>query len=573
MKQLFCIILALFCLLGVSCKKFLAYTPKGVVSDDDLNSPTAVEGLCTAAYAAIGNDDRHIQFTGMWCWASLRGGDAYKGGGGVGDSPWYDEFEKFNLVTPDIVQIDNVWIAIYAGVSRANLALQKLDKLSVADFPNKTIRTAEMRFLRGHLHFLLKEMFKNVPYVSDTVQNAALVTNSTLTNIQLWDAIAADFQYGVDNLPLKQPDIGRATKIAATAYLAKVNLYEAYEQDQTNKVTNINATRLANVVTLCNNVIDSGTNSLSPDFGNNFLYPLSENNSESIFAIQYSINDGTTDGRIDKAHSGTYNMAPPYGCCSFHAPSQNLVNAFKTDPTGIPLVVTWNNSDMKDSIDFWTNGVDPRLDHTIGVPTHPYKYIPNFISQVEWQRVPEVYGQYTGMKNNAQYTCACFKKYGAYFGSSTNITILRYDDVLLWLAEAYIELGQQNLALPLINQIRARASASTAMLKYSDGGAVSNYRCGPYVDGVNCTWTQDYARNALRFERRLEFALEDCHFFDMVRWGIAGDFTNTYFAQEKSKYLNIASAVFVPGRDEYLPIPQNEITLTNGLLKQNPGYY
>jgi hypothetical protein len=265
-------------------------------------------------------------------------------------------------------------------------------------------------------------------------------------------------------------------------------------------------------------------------------------------------------------------MAPPYGCCSFHAPSQNLVNAFKTDATGIPLIDTWNNTDMKDSIDFWTNGVDPRLDHTVGVPTHPYKYIPTFISQVQWQRVPEVYGQYTGMKNNAQYTCSCFKKYGAYFGSATNITILRYDDVLLWLAEAYIELGQQNLALPLINQIRARAANSTGMLKYSNGSAVSNYRCGPYVDGVNCTWTQDYARKALRFERRLEFALEDCHFFDLVRWGIAGDFTNTYFAQEKSKYVNIASAKFVPGRDEYLPIPQNEITLTNGLLKQNPGY-
>ena len=110
------------------------------------------------------------------------------------------------------------------------------------------------------------------------------------------------------------------------------------------------------------------------------------------------------------------------------------------------------------------------------------------------------------------------------------------------------------------------------MLKYSDGSAISNYRCKTYVDGVNCSWTQDYARKALRFERRLEFALEDCHFFDLVRWGIAGSFTNTYFAQEKSKYVNIASANFVVGRDEYLPIPQNQITLTNGLLKQNTGY-
>jgi hypothetical protein len=572
MKKIILFIVVIATITGVSCKRFLDYTPKGVVSDDQLNSPSTVDQLCTAAYAAVGNDDRHYQFTGMWAWASLRGGDAYKGGGGVGDSPWYDKFEKFNLVTTDIVQIDNTWIAIYEGIGRANIALKKIKNLSDAEYPNKTQRIAEMRFLRGHLQFLLKIMFKNVPYVSDTVQNAALVDNSSLTNTQLWDLIAADFQYGVDNLPLTQTQVGRATKIAAMAYLAKVNLYEAYEQDARNQVTTINQTRLNNVVTLCNNVISSGAMSLVSDFGNNFLYPYSENNTESIFAIQYSINDGTTDGRIDKAHSGTYNMAAPYGCCSFHAPSQNLVNAFKTDQNGIPFIDTWNSVDMKDSIDFRTNGVDPRLDHTVGIPTHPYKYLPNFIAQKNWQRVPEIYGQYTGMKNNAQYTCSCFKKYGAYFGSATNIVILRYDDVLLWLAEAYIELGKQNLALPLINQVRTRASNSTGMLKYSNGTLVSNYRCSTYVDGVNCTWTQDYARKALRFERRLEFALEDCHFFDLVRWGIAGNFTNTYFAQEKSKYVNIASANFVVGRDEYLPIPQNQITLTNGLLKQNVGY-
>ena len=555
-----------------SCKKFLDYTPKGIVSDEQLNTPATVDQLCTAAYSAAGNDDRHFQFTGMWAWASLRGGDAYKGGGGTGDSPWYDRFEKFNIVTTDIVQVDNTYIAIYEGIGRANIAIKKLKALADADYPLKNQRIAEMRFLRGHLHFVLKEMFKYIPYVSDTTQNPALATNTSLTNIQLWDAIAADFQYGADNLPVTQKEVGRATKVAAMAYLAKVNLYEAYEQDEKNQVTAINPTRLNNVVTLCNIIINGNTNGLVSDFAFNFLYPYSENNGESIFAIQYSINDGTTDGRIDKAHSGTYNMASPYGCCSFHAPSQNLVNAFKTDAGGLPQIDVWNNVDMKDSADFQTNGVDPRLDHTVGIPTHPYKYLPNFIAQKNWQRVPEVYGQYTGMKSNAQYTCSCFKKYGAYFGSATNVVILRYDDVLLWLAEAYIEQGKQNLALPLINQVRTRAANSTGLLKYANGKAISNYRINNYIDGVNCTWTQDYARKALRFERRLEFALEDCHFFDLVRWGIAGPFTNTYFAQEKSKYVNIATANFTVGRDEYLPIPQNQITLSNGLLKQNVGY-
>ena len=103
-------------------------------------------------------------------------------------------------------------------------------------------------------------------------------------------------------------------------------------------------------------------------------------------------------------------MAAPYGCCSFHAPSQNLVNAFKTDGNGVPLFDTYNNVLMKDSIDFWTNGVDPRLDHTIGVPTHPFKYIPTFIAQVNWQRVPTVYGRYTPMKEVAQYIQPCIQE-------------------------------------------------------------------------------------------------------------------------------------------------------------------
>lgn len=137
MKNIILFILTIALITGISCRKFLDYTPKGIVSDDQLNSPSTVEQLCIAAYASIGNDDRHVQFTGMWAWASIRGGDAYKGGGGVSDSPWYDRFEKFNLVAPDIVQIDNTWIGIYEGIGRANIALRKLKNLSEAEFQIK----------------------------------------------------------------------------------------------------------------------------------------------------------------------------------------------------------------------------------------------------------------------------------------------------------------------------------------------------------------------------------------------------------------------------------------------------
>ena len=102
-----------------------------------------------------------------------------------------------------------------------------------------------------------------------------------------------------------------------------------------------------------------------------------------------------------------------------------------------------------------------------------------------------------------------------------------------------------------------------------DGSFASKYKTQPYPAGG---WTQAYARTALQWERRLEFATEGHRFFDLVRWGIAAQILNQYIAVEKVRRPFLATAVFTAGRDEYLPIPQSEITFTNGLYKQIPGY-
>jgi hypothetical protein len=136
-------------------------------------------------------------------------------------------------------------------------------------------------------------------------------------------------------------------------------------------------------------------------------------------------------------------------------------------------------------------------------------------------------------------------------------------------AEAYIELGQQDKAMPIINQIRKRAATSTGRLKKIDGTYASNYNVKEYT---SVGWTQDYARIALQWERRLEFATEGERFFDLVRWGKAESILNNYISIEKSRRTFLATAKFTAGRDEYLPIPQSEIIFTNGLYKQNPGF-
>ncbi len=550
-----------------SCSKVLDYNPTGVLSSSDLKSPTAIEGLVTAAYSAIGNGDMIGPIYSNWAYGSVRSDDAYKGGGGTGDVGDVDAMEHYNLVSPSMDWfVSRTWKNLFKSISRANVALRAVNSLSDAEFPAKKTRLGELRFLRAHSYFVMKLLYKNIPIFDEnaTDQDILKVSN-TLKNEDAWNKIAADFQYAIDNLPVSQPQIARANKLTAQAYLAKLRLYQAYEQDDNHKVININKNRLQEVVTLTQAVISSGKYSLSNDIANNFL-PETENGPESIFAIQFTINDGTTAGRLSFEDGLNYpHGAPQYGCCGFHAASQNLVNAHTTDANGLPNFDTFNNG----IADLTTVTVDPRLDHTVGIDGHPYKYDNTKPFSKSWVRDPGVYGNFHTMRHQQLATSSSYLKLGPFMGTAKNEDILRYDDILLMQAEAYIELGQQDNALPIINQIRARAAASTGRLKKADGTFPSNYNVQGY-SGAN--WTQDYARKALQWERRLEFATEGPRFFDLVRWGIAEQTLNAYIAVEKTRRPFLATAKFTAGRDEYLPIPQSEITFTNGLYKQNPGY-
>lgn len=550
-----------------SCKKALDYTPKGFLSASDLKSATATEGLVTSAYAAIGNGDMIGPIYSDWAYGSVRSDDAYKGGGGTGDVGEVDALEHYNLVTPSMdAFVSRTWKNLFKSISRANVALRAVNSLSETEYPNKKIRLAELRFLRAHSYFTMKLLYKNIPiFDENATADDILKVSNTLSNEDSWNKIAADFQYAIDNLPVTQPELARANKLNAQAYLAKLRLYQAYEQDDKHHVTNINKTRLQQVVDLTQAVIASGKYALSSDIADNFL-PETENGPESVFAIQFTINDGTTAGRMNFEDGLNYpHGAPQYGCCGFHAASQNLVNAYTTDVNGLPNFDTFNAS----IADLTKVTVDPRLDHTVGIDGHPYKYDNTKPFSNSWVRDPGVYGNFHTMRNQQLATSSSYFKLGPFMGSAKNYDIIRYDDVLLMQAEAYIELGQQASALPLINQIRNRAAASTGRLKKIDGTFPSNYNVKPYSIA---NWTQDYARKALQWERRLEFATEGARFFDLVRWGIAEKTLNDYINIEKGRRTFLATAKFTAGRDEYLPIPQSEITFTNGLYKQNPGY-
>ena len=567
-------ILLITCLLAtvVSCKKALDEQPQGVIASDQLNTPTNIDKMVIAAYSSLGNENLHTS-NSLWPWGSMRSGDAYKGGDGVGDNSEWNDYETFVTNQNTNSLTDQMWAQLYNNLARANNALLRIDNISQANYPLKTARQGEMRFLRGNYYFMLKILWNRVPYIDENVPTTSYdtISNVAYTSDQLWTKVANDFRFAANALPTTQTDKGRPNKYTALAYLAKTLLYQAYTQDNKYNVIGIDQSKLNQVVTLCDSVINSGQYALANDFGQNFL-TANENGPESVFAIQYSKNDGTQFGRIDMGHSLSYPMNPAYGCCWQHIPSQDLVNSFKTDNNGLPMFTGYNSKDATQVNDFLSQTFDPRLDHTVAIPGHPFKYEPYFVYQNSWARAPAIYGFYSSLKDVVAADDPSFQKIPPFMSSSKNWELIRYADVLLWKAEALIELNRPLEALPIINMVRQRAANSTSKLKQTDGSFTSNYKVGLYQPGVNCTWTQAYARQALRTERRMEFAMEGNRFFDLVRWGIADTYLNSYFASESTKRSYLSTAKFTKGRDEYLPIPLNQINYSKGLYKQNPGF-
>lgn len=577
-----------FILLGIvvsflftACSEdFLDYEPEGVLSSDKVVTAENAESLVTAAYAGISNEEMVGPLTSQWVYGSVRSDDSYKGGGGGrSDVDVVDAYEQYNLTRPDFSpdwMTPRTWTSYYQAISRANFALRVINDIPDAEYADKIIRQGELRFLRAHSHFMLKLIFKNIPYITeDLSQEDIEATSNDLPNDELWNAIAEDFLFAYNNLPQSQEEVGRADRNAAAAYLAKLRLYQAYEQNEQHQVTAINTSRLEEVITYADEV----TGSLEPDFGNNFLDGF-DNGPESIWAAQFSINDGTVVGRVSFVTGlNSPHGSPLYGCCGFHLASQNMVNAFKTDTNGLPLLDTFNDSDVFTTVN--ASGetpsdagltVDPRIDHTVGIPGRPFKYRTtvtepgDMIYNFSWARDPGVYGYFGNMKEQQAPDCSCYVKEGPFVGTSKNVDFIRYADVLLMKAEALIQLDRWDEALPLINQVRSRAAASTQ--RPLDAGATDIYNIGLYTGFTS----KADALKALKFERRLEFAMEGARFFDLVRWGEAAEVLNAYLAEESTKRDFLSNANFTSGRDEYYPIPQREIDFTGGPYVQNPGY-
>ncbi|APS40546.1 glycan metabolism protein RagB [Salegentibacter sp. T436] len=560
-----------------SCEKdFLEVNPKAVLTEDQLQKPEQLDGFVTAAYAFMPRSHAFETYNPFI--ASLRSDDAYKGGGGLNDqTPWY-QMEVFTLVNASVGNNDNAWYRAYQGISRTNTAIRAIQNVDEEQYPQKQERLAEMRFIRGWIHFKMKRRWKWIPYIDEsaTAEEIPQISNRSENmpnDLPLWEKIAEDFQFAAENLPPTQEEVGRANQFAAKAYLAKTLLWMAYPQDENHQVTGVDTEKLSEALIHINDIIESGIYNLSSDFAHNFMLEYDNASPESIWELQFTIDDGTPRGNLNEGNGLTAPWWNPYfSCCDFHKASYNIVNAFQVDENGIPRFEDFNESELEGNYEeyFDNNSFDPRLGHTVAIPGFPWKYqeIP-FDSTAS--RDPGIYGYMNSMKENVRTDSPGLWDEFWMFNSKNQIEI-RYAEVLLWKSEILIQLGQHQDALPIINELRERASNSVEKLKLPDGSFPAHYRVEPYVDGVNINWNAETAWDALVWENRLELAMEGRRFFDLVRWGIAEEVMNEYFEEESQRRPWLEVGRFTSGRDEYLPIPQEQMNWSQGVYVQNPGY-
>lgn len=579
MKKFFIPIIALcltFSLTG--CDDYLDYKPTAVIDEDKAFQDP--EGMVTSAYAMLGDCWYTYPFN-LWPYGDLASDDCLKGGSGTTDTD-YHQVEVFSTLTPTLGHLDELWYRLYCAISRCNRAILSLNEYGNSKLGEATTkqRLAEVKFLRAHFYYKLFTVFNKIPWIDEEVYKNGTqeqTSNDALTHEQLWDKIIGDFQYAYDNLPEQTTDGGgRANKVAAAAYLAKCYLDRAWGDgyEETTGVNFINKDYMQKVVDYTDVVVESGKYGYLEDYGDIFL-PDYNNSKESIFSIQASDykDDHTTFGRANWSNTlnGTWGM---WSCgWDFQKPSQDFVNAFKTKD-GLPEFDTYAETN-----DYPVNGQptaqkwDPRLFHTVGMPTFPYKYEKDYTLTKANSRTPNTYGYYTDLKCVPQRSKGETYNY-PWQAFAMNEYMLRYTQTMLDRAEALIELDRLSDARDIINAIRQRAANSISKhIEY----AADQCQISPYPESYFAT--KEKARQCLRWERRLEMGQEHERFFDLRRWGLLSSTLNAYFKKEaKDSYDGqtyaqyYKDAHFTKEKNEYMPIPYNQMFYIPRLYKQNKGY-
>uniref|UniRef100_UPI00292EAA1D RagB/SusD family nutrient uptake outer membrane protein n=1 Tax=Pedobacter psychrodurus TaxID=2530456 RepID=UPI00292EAA1D len=568
MKHIKYILLSLLICITFSCKKeFLNLQPQGELTESQLTTQDGVEGLLVGAYGLLngnvnGTYGNYGAAPSQWLFGEVASDNAHKGSS-VGDQPPMNAIEQHSPTSTND-NLSNLWDRCFEGIQRCNNTLKILANLQsgngsakFSDARAKEIQ-GEARLLRAHYYFFLVRVFKAVPYITEAT-SGTFVPNDK----DIYPNIVDDLQFAVANLSTNKPkgQKGRVDKYAAQAYLGKVFLYqkkypEAYD--------------------LLNAVILAKADLTTMPYADNFDI-TKEDGPETIMSVQHSVGTDGTGG--DNGNVGDILNFPygntPINCCGFFQPTIDLANSFKVDIAGLPLLDgSYRNNPYKS--DFGLTGaakdnyvvdktlpLDPRIESTIGRRGVPYRDW-GIMAGDTWIRDASNGGPFVAVKNtieSAQISSGTAP--GTTNVTGLNVNLIRLGDVYLMAAECAVEKGDLPRALTLVNAVRLRAAKITP--QQINGAPAAAYKVNTYTSFPNDT----YARNAVRFERRLELAMEGHRFFDLVRWGIAKQTLESYFSFEGG-YFDYLKGLTIESRDEYFPLPQDQIDRSKGTLKQSP---
>lgn len=597
-----------------SCHKVLDKTPAGALQQEALATKSGVDGLLIGAYSMLDGFSSGSTYNGAsyvpyetsttnWVYGGIGADDAYKGSNTT-DQPNAAPIEN-HTVDPSNEYLAEKWSFCYNAIQRANDVIREVPLVT-----NGSLTTAEgaediaeAKFLRGVYHLEAAKMWRNVPYVSERIQylsNNYMVPNPG----PIWDSIEADFTAAMAVLPKTQSDVGRANFYAAEAFLAKTYMFDH---------------QYAKALPLLTDLINNGTTSsgakyaLGP-FENNFDAAY-RNNSESVFCVQMTTNDGSGGSNSDEGDELNFPAGTYTSCCGFNQPSYSLGNAYKTDANGLPMfqidpatgfptyddVNLPNDHGLTLSNPFTppTNNLDPRIDWTLGRRGIPYLDW-GLCGGETWSRGDVV--PYNPKKNvfwHSEMSTASDQAQGwaANQGSAINYNLIRFPDVILWRAECEVEANDLDDAQADVNMVRNRMAAHPEywVHTYVDNNDPSkgftntpaaNYVIGLYGTAAGTSFSangQAYARQAVYMERQLEFAMEGHRFFDLQRYDglYGGPMPKGYMAGVLNAYIKadtrisnpvLNGATFTANKNELYPIPQKQVDIEGGQLKQNPSY-
>ena len=408
------------------------------------------------------------------------------------DATFLREIDDFTLDAANLGP-SSVWEGYYNGIYRANVAVQRIPDIEMDEALRDRL-VAENRCIRGYFYFNLVRWFGGVPLVLEPL--AADEFEQPRASVDaVYAQIIDDLEAAAAVLPEKSDssaaDLGRVTRGTALGLLTKVYLTRERWDDARERGEQL---------------IASGEYSLMPSFNEIFL-PSGEHGSESIFEVS-TVTLGTGGGGSQFNEVQGVRGTPNLGW-GFNSPSLDLLAAFPPNDPRRDATVLTEGEVLPDGSAVIVG--DP------GVPNQR-------VSQKAWAPQPTSGGNGNG---------------------GGNIRLLRYADVLLMTAEAYVELGDVERGLELANEVRDRARGNLPV------------RFFPAIEAS----TQDEARQAVWLERRLELAMEQQRWFDLVRQGRA-----------EERLLAVGKDNFRAGKHELFPIPQAEVDLSGGALQQNPGY-